>query len=52
MTIKNKSKIERALGILEGLGYGISDNNIADGLFNAIEMIEAAFAEDEQNAAD
>lgn len=39
--IKDKSNIERALGILEGISYCVGDG-VADGILTAIEQIEAA----------
>ena len=41
LTLQDISEINRVLGILEGLSYGINDCGIADGIANAIERIEA-----------
>ena len=41
LDMKDISEINRVLGILEGLSYGIQDCGIADGVANAIERIEA-----------
>lgn len=38
MTIQDKSTIERALGIIEGVSCGV-DNRFADILNTAVEMI-------------
>ena len=38
MTLKDKSTVERALGLIEGLAYGVGDP-IANGLITAVEMI-------------
>lgn len=41
MTILNRkdlSTIERALGLIEGIGYGV-DEKTATGLFSAVEII-------------
>lgn len=41
MTILNRkdlSTIERALGLIEGIGYGV-DEKAATGLFSAVEII-------------
>ena len=40
MRIENKLLLERAVGIIEGVAYSIKDNNTAEGLFNAAEMID------------
>ena len=40
LSIKDISEINRVLGILEGLSYGIQYPGTADGLLNAIERIE------------
>ena len=40
----DKETIQRALGILEGIGH-VVEQNIAEGIFDAIEMIEAALKE-------
>ena len=41
LTLQDISEINRALGILVGLSYGINDCGIADGIANAIERIES-----------
>jgi hypothetical protein len=38
MTLKDKSIIERALGLIEGLAYGV-ETHISNGLIAAVEMI-------------
>ena len=38
LTDKAIATIERALGLVEGIGYGIEDSK-AQGLFTAVEMI-------------
>lgn len=38
MTLKDKSTVERALGLIEGIAYG-TEEKIANGLFTAVEMI-------------
>ena len=35
---KDKSTIHRALGLIEGIAYGVEEK-IANGLFTAVEMI-------------
>lgn len=39
------STIQRALGILEGVSYGVSDE-AADAILTAVEMIEGALKND------
>lgn len=41
LSMKDVSEINRVIGILEGLSYGIQDAGIADGIVNVIERIEA-----------
>ena len=38
------STIERALGMIEGISYGV-DESIATGLIDAVEMIDSAVKE-------
>lgn len=40
MTAQDKLTIERALGLIEGLAYGVNDN-VANGLITAVEMISS-----------
>lgn len=46
MTIKDRSTIERALGMIEGVAVGIPDN-ASSLLYTAIELIECALQEEE-----
>ncbi len=48
MTQKDKSTLERATGIIEGIAYCMSDNNIAEGLFNATEMIDSVIGKESE----
>lgn len=41
LSMKDISEINRALGIIEGLTYAITDDGVANGLISAIERIEA-----------
>lgn len=41
LTLEDLSEINRVLGIIEGLSYGVQDSGIADGLVGAVERIEA-----------
>lgn len=41
METKNIILLERAAGIIEGIAYSLKDNNSAEGLFNAAEMIDS-----------
>lgn len=40
LSLKDLSEINRALGILEGLSYGVDDDGIANGIAEAIERID------------
>ena len=40
MKIETKLLLERAMGIVEGIAYSLENNNMAEGLFNAAEMID------------
>lgn len=39
MTTEERITIERVIGIIEGLSY-TADKNIADGLLNAVEILD------------
>lgn len=41
----DRYKIERALGIIEGISCIVTENTIADSLIGAVEMIEIALQE-------
>ena len=41
----DRYKIERALGIIEGISWGITESTIAGSLTAAVEMIENALQE-------
>lgn len=40
MRTENKMLLERAAGIVEGIAYSLENKNMAEGLFNAAEMID------------
>ena len=40
MRTENKMLLERAVGIIEAIAYSLENNNTAEGLFNAAEMID------------
>ena len=42
------STIERALGMIEGISYGV-DEQISTGLIDAVEMIDLAIKEIKEN---
>lgn len=44
MTINQKETIQRAVGIIEGIAYGV-DEKAADGLVTAVEMIDGVLAD-------
>ncbi len=46
MTLKDKETIQRALGIIEGVSYGVSDA-VAGALIDAVQMIEGALEGEE-----
>lgn len=41
MKIETKLLLERAMGIVEGIAYSLGDKNTAEGLFNAVEIIDS-----------
>ena len=51
MTIKQYSRIQRALGKLEGIAYGIRDDDVKSNFYYAMESLDVeiddAFQEDE-----
>ena len=47
----NKYSISRALGIIEGISWVVSDSAVADALTTAVEMIDEAICEDDDDEA-
>ncbi len=40
LSVSDLSEINRALGVLEGLTYGVDDDAVANGIAEAIERID------------
>ena len=49
LDMKDFGEINRVLGIIEGLAYGVQDSGIADGLVTAVERIEAVLDKGEED---
>lgn len=41
LSMQDMSEINRVLGVIEGLTYGVDDPGVADGLAIAVERIDA-----------
>lgn len=48
MTDENKSTMERAIGIIEGLSYGVEER-IQDALLTVCEMLENILRKEQNN---
>lgn len=46
MTVKNRTTMERAIGIIEGVSFAV-DNNLSEALCNALEMLESVLRDEE-----
>ena len=52
MTDKDKSTIQRMLGKIEGVAFTIDNNNIAEALFDAVEVIDSVLEREERSEGD
>lgn len=48
MTIKNRETMERAIGIIEGVSYGVNEN-VQTALICVCEMLDAILINEEKN---